>query len=70
MQSKKPIPTDWIVTPYLFDKNQVARVTGYSPKHIEDLVAKRLFPAPVRLAINRTPRWLSTQVATVMGVSK
>jgi predicted DNA-binding transcriptional regulator AlpA len=70
MQSKKPIPTDWIVTPYLFDKNQVARVTGYSPKHIEDLVAKRLFPAPVRLAINRSPRWLSTKVATVMGVSK
>lgn len=62
------IPSDWPWTPYLLSKAQVARVTGYSLKHIEDLVAQGLFPAPVRLAANRAPRWLSTEVAKVMGL--
>lgn len=67
--SKKPIPADWLETPYFFTKEQVAAVTGYSKKHIEDLVARGIFPAPLRLDARCAPRWLSTMVAKAMKES-
>lgn len=69
MKKTQCIPADWPKVLYLLSKAQVSLVTGYSPKTIEELVRKGLFPAPVRLASNRAPRWSSLEVAKAMGVS-
>lgn len=66
---KKPIPTDWHKTVYLLTKLQVAQITGYSVKHVEDLVAQGDLPRPVRLAKNRCPRWNSVSIAKAMGIT-
>lgn len=65
-KQKKQIPSDWVSTPYFFTKDQVATVLGYSKKHLEDLVAQGLFPAPLRLNARCAPRWISTTIAKAM----
>lgn len=68
--SKNTIPADWMSTPYFLTKKQVAAITGYSTKHIDDLVSQGLFPAPRRLDVRCTPRWLSTIIAEAMKATE
>lgn len=62
------VPHDWHEKIYLLTKVQVACVTGYKVKTIEELVRLGDFPAPTRLAKNRAPRWNSRDIAVAMGV--
>lgn len=62
------IPVDWNEKIYFLTKSQVARITGYKIKTLEELVRSGDFPAPTRLAKHRAPRWNSKSVASAMGV--
>ncbi len=64
---KTTVPADWHKVLYFLTKTQVSKVTGYSCKHLEDLVSQGSFPAPVRLAERCAPRWSSLAVAKALG---